>query len=509
MVALGAILSCSLPSIGAGQSTETPTAPEPAATPLTSATAGPQSVSLSEPAAGTMMRWLDGSELVFVPAGVFSMGDDSPDAPRHSVSLSGFWIQRTEVTNRQYALCVQLGSCLVPKEIHSVVGLSDASLRDYPVTNLSWSQAQAYCEWITGGLPTEAEWEKAARGQHGSTYPWGEADPQPALLNFADAAGAPQRVTAHIVGRSPYGALDMAGNVFEWVQDWYGEGYYLDSPSADPPGPGDGVLRSVRSSAFSSGQGVVRAASRSFAPPEAFRSDLGLRCVVRQPAPIASLCRSSAFIVGDAAPTGGSCSPTVTASAFSCAAGDGLGTVDIGGGTVTSVEVVDPEDRTSTCDIYRGRRLACRVKDPGAAIQVRYCVTCAGEESTSAPPEIVRPAGTAAGGDPARRGECIATDPTAARVCSDGMVPDAASPRSCIPNPCPAGEVPDPRDPSACIANPCPAGSHLPRWQLPLRVCPVHRRHRASRRTAAAACLMPEVCCPPCSARKARTTIQG
>ncbi|MGH2619751.1 MAG: formylglycine-generating enzyme family protein, partial [Anaerolineales bacterium] len=170
--------------------------------------------------------------MVFVPAGPFEMGSNSGDnseRPVHTVTLDAFWIDRTEVTNAMYEMCVNAGACESPGRTESYSRSSyhgDSQFANYPVIFVSWYDAKASCEWAGRRLPTEAEWEKAARGKDGRTFPWGNASPDANLLNFDLDVGDTTETGEYPAGASPYGALDMAGNVWEWVNDWYEETYY-------------------------------------------------------------------------------------------------------------------------------------------------------------------------------------------------------------------------------------------------------------------------------------------
>ena len=191
---LGAIGICLVVLAACSPQSQPPSAPiVPSAISPTSTSAGVatpslQSVVFGDAQAGTVMQWMDGSQLVFVPAGEFVMGADGPDDPQHPVSLSDYWIHRTEVTNRQYGLCVKVGQCPPPADPQAATDLTDPGLVENPVVGVDWQQAQTYCTWIKGSLPTEAQWEKAARGPEGNKFPWGAAEPTDQLTNCSISA---------------------------------------------------------------------------------------------------------------------------------------------------------------------------------------------------------------------------------------------------------------------------------------------------------------------------------
>jgi formylglycine-generating enzyme required for sulfatase activity len=207
----------------------------------------------------TMISEKDGMTLLYVPAGEFEMGIDSgplsDNHPAHKVSLNVFWIDKTEVTNGMYAKCVDAGVCNYPAYALSNSHINyygNPKFSAYPVIHVSWIAANVYCTWADRRLPTEAEWEKAARGTDGRSYPWGNDAPNNGLLNYNGAIGDTTKVGEYPDGDSPYGALDMAGNVSEWVNDWYEPGYYGKSPYFNPQGLAIGKYKVLRGGSYKS-----------------------------------------------------------------------------------------------------------------------------------------------------------------------------------------------------------------------------------------------------------------
>ncbi len=178
----------------------------------------------AQAAGGPWVNDQDGASYVYVSVGEFLMGSTDADLnagidekPQHTVSLDGFWIMQTEATNAQYEKCVAARGCTAPHGTR----WQKSGYADHPVVNVDWAQADAYCRWAGGRLPTEVEWEKAARGTDGRIYPWGNEAPDGQRANFDSNVGDTEPVGSYPSGASPYGALDMAGNVWEWVADWY------------------------------------------------------------------------------------------------------------------------------------------------------------------------------------------------------------------------------------------------------------------------------------------------
>jgi formylglycine-generating enzyme required for sulfatase activity len=225
----------------------------------------------------------DSMPMVLIPAGDTSSDPNAQasEFPQHSVYLDSFTIDQHEVTNSQYALCVRSGACTPPPE-KSIFTLSryygQWKYANYPVVKMNWNQANAYCQWAGRRLPTEAEWEKAARGTDGRLYPWGNAEPEASLANFWQNAGVTAEVCSYPNGNSPYGLCDMAGNAWEWVADWYGETYYQNSPGSNPTGPTSGVYRSMRGGDWYLGDHFLRAANRGMYYPNEWDWGYGIRC---------------------------------------------------------------------------------------------------------------------------------------------------------------------------------------------------------------------------------------
>ncbi len=265
---------------------ETNVLPEDIAMPITEAMA--RSYTVPEQQLPLEIIGEDSASMVLVPAGEFPMGSTmvgEREKPIHDVYLDAFYIDAYEQTTARYAKFLDATHREEPKEWKPGGLFSTATWKQYgdrPIIGVSWVDADAYCRWAGRRLPTEAEWEKAARGNDGLTYPWGKESPTNQHAHFAKSRwsgyGSLMSVGDHEAGKSPYGAYDMAGNVWEWVADWYDEGYYANSPERNPPGPPHGQRRVLRGGAWNAPALSIRGAYRESRTPEYQFNHIGFRC---------------------------------------------------------------------------------------------------------------------------------------------------------------------------------------------------------------------------------------
>ncbi len=233
---------------------------------------------------GSTITGEKGETLVYVPAGEFTMGDGASNAPVHTVYLDAFWIDQTEVTNKQYQACVDAGKCEPPSSKNSSTHPSyyeNIEFDNYPVLYVNWDKANRYCEvWAGGDLPTEAQWEKAARGTDKRTYPWGEDINCDKANYHSDCIGDTSPVGNYESGKSPYNTYDMAGNVWEWVNDYYQSDYYaaLGGSASNPLGPYSGQYRVLRGGSWSHDDDAKRSAFRNWSEPTNTSYYFGFRC---------------------------------------------------------------------------------------------------------------------------------------------------------------------------------------------------------------------------------------
>lgn len=250
--------------------------PEPTPTAVFTEAAEPTAILISQPeTVSELVSPRDGMVLIPVPAGPFRMGSNNgsqDERPIHQVTLAEYWIDKTEVTNQMYKVCVQSGACEEP------TNLKYYSKDNYPVVYVNWYNAEAYCEWAGRRLPTEAQWEKAARGSSESILPW-EGALDCLHANFGGCTGELKAVGSYPEGISPYGALDMLGNVWEWVYDKFDQDYYVQSPSEDPAGPISGKHHILRGAAWdTTDPKSLRITFRYNRDPNSTGSSYGFRC---------------------------------------------------------------------------------------------------------------------------------------------------------------------------------------------------------------------------------------
>lgn len=218
----------------------------------------------------------DGMTQILIPEGTFFMGGmdvyrENDEQPAHEVFINAFWIDQVEVTNGMYALCVQAGDCRPPEELRSDNRedyFNNPEFQDYPVVYVTWYDANAYCQWAGRRLPTEAEWERAARGDDKRNYPWGDELPNEYNANSQNMVGDTTRVGSYAEGASLFGVLDLAGNVWEWVADRYRPDYYSKSPAENPTGPTQdevfNTMRVIRGGSFQEDGLMLRLPNRNF-----------------------------------------------------------------------------------------------------------------------------------------------------------------------------------------------------------------------------------------------------
>lgn len=262
----------------------------PTSTPTPLPTLTPTMTPTTEQEEQSGFREKDGMEMVLVPAGSFLMGSDTSgyvyEEPQHLIYLDTFWIDKYDVSNAQYALCVAAGACTAPSTSASASRsyyYGTEEFADYPVIHVGWSQADSYCQWVDASLPTEAQWEKAARGTDGREYPWGNEAISCAVANYKpdDVCIGDTVLSVSYPGNvSPYGAVGMAGNVWNWVLDWFSAGYYSSSPYENPTGAASGEYRILRGGSWGAIDEFSRTAYRAVVNPEMDWDSAGFRCVV-------------------------------------------------------------------------------------------------------------------------------------------------------------------------------------------------------------------------------------
>ncbi|OGO36198.1 MAG: hypothetical protein A2Z03_10535 [Chloroflexi bacterium RBG_16_56_8] len=263
----------------ATESPVVPLASPTSAVPTNTATSTPTPPTPTISPTATLPSWRispqDGMTQLYIPDGSLHMGAldvnaENDEQPAHLIRVDAFWIDQVEVTNGMYALCAAGGACRPPAKFNSDNRPSyfdNPEFRDYPVVYVTWADAAAYCAWAARRLPTEAEWERAARGDDMRTYPWGDELPSQIYANFNNYVGDTSRVGSYAAGAGPFGALDLAGNVWEWVADLYKADYYAVSADANPSGPPEKrglYMRVIRGGSFQDERLNMRVSNRGY-----------------------------------------------------------------------------------------------------------------------------------------------------------------------------------------------------------------------------------------------------
>jgi len=245
-------------------------------------------LALSPATAALPNKELDSVPMITVPAGPFTMGTQSPrgradEWPQRTVHVDAFVIDQVEVTNERYlAFVATTGHRNPPNPYGTGALVSAKGIEQLPVVQVTWYDAKAYCAWAKKRLPTEAEWEKAARGTDGRTYPWGNDEATSTRANY-DREWVNEK-TLYAVGSlpggdSPYGIKDMSGNAREWVQDWYDPDYYQNAPTTNPQGPDKGIVRVIRGGSWHSPLADITATARGRGGFALQTHGTGFRCV--------------------------------------------------------------------------------------------------------------------------------------------------------------------------------------------------------------------------------------
>jgi len=374
--------------------TPTPTTVPPTVLPPTEipATATPALVpaALAGPQAGSSMLWLDGAMLVYVPAGEFIMGTGTGSTPEKTIYLDGYWVYGTPVTNKMYTQCVATGNCAPPaQEIGSPV-YSNPQYGDFPTVGVTWDMAANYCGWSLAQLPTEAQWEKAARGADGAVFPWGIAEPSCSVLNFKGCLGHTTGVLDYPDGRSPYGAYDMGGNIFQWVNDFYAEHAYDSMESRNPTGPASGDSHVLRGSSYETELALLPSGVRHFGGAGYHSPELGFRCAVPQPKPLAPFCQLSSYVPTGAGPSGSTCElPQMGVQRNYCAGRVGYATITIPEGA--TYRITTPGYSCSDAIVNGERLVTCSGPDESTGKLTVCNAACGGEPSETGAPIVCDP----------------------------------------------------------------------------------------------------------------------
>ena len=236
----------------------------------------------------------DPAPMVMIPQGDFMRGSPAntgraDERPSQRIYLDAFLIDKHEVTNQQYLAFVTATGHKEPFNVYGDGSLFNVpGIDTLPVVQITWHDAADYCQWVGKRLPTEAEWEKAARGTDGRNYPWGDSQPSPGSVNFKrDWADTRTLLPAGSLpdGASPYGVQDMSGNAREWVQDWYAKDYYQTASTHNPKGPETGLLKVIRGGSWHSSASDIRTGARGKGGFALKTHGTGFRCAKDVPVP--------------------------------------------------------------------------------------------------------------------------------------------------------------------------------------------------------------------------------
>jgi formylglycine-generating enzyme len=274
---------------GTGKEPASSSAPTPAKPPAKSAPASngvsPQKAPvIAQPPSEIIGK--DGAPMVLIPVGEFTMGSDKGDddeEPVHRVFLDSFYLDKFEVTNGRFAKFVEAVQSEPPW------GFADKETpvlrQDQPVRWVNWMEAMGYCLWAGKRLPTEAEWEKAARGSDARIYPWGNDPPTlaHAVFGLKEGSDTVSAIGNRDKGKSPYGVHDLAGNLYEWTTDWYDEQFYRKNPAINPRGPAEGSAKVQRGGSYINGAYRLRSSFRTKGDPTEHDPNVGFRCALDVP----------------------------------------------------------------------------------------------------------------------------------------------------------------------------------------------------------------------------------
>ncbi|MBK8376981.1 MAG: SUMF1/EgtB/PvdO family nonheme iron enzyme [Nitrospira sp.] len=227
--------------------------------------------------------------MVLIPAGEFAMGSDlgqEDEQPVHRVSVKAFYLDVYETTVSRYAEFLASQKPDAPFKWNEATA---GAHENKPAVGVNWYDARDYCRWVGKRLPTEAEWEIAARGTEGRIYPWGSAHPTKGHANAGETRWRGYDSLSNVgrfeLGKTPEGVYDLAGNLWEWVADWYDPTYYQFSARDNPKGPSAGPLRALRGGAWNNDSKAIRSSNRAGYAPDARRNDVGFRCAQDGPSP--------------------------------------------------------------------------------------------------------------------------------------------------------------------------------------------------------------------------------